>query len=136
MGSLKKQLVFQFLTESVLLTFIATIFAYSLVFLLLPYFNHVSGKNTLFSFFIDFNAVSFILVLSILVGVLAGIYPSFFLSSFNTIKVLKGSSSGRSGRNVLRNGLVIFQFVIGVVFIIGSIVVLWLYHLLVGRRTI
>ena len=95
MGSLKKQLIFQFLTESVLLTFLAAICAYILVFLLLPYFNHVSGKNISFSFFIGFTSVSVTLLLCILVGILAGIYPSFFLSSFNTIKVLKGSSSSR-----------------------------------------
>jgi len=134
MGSLKKQLIFQFLTESILLTFLAMICAYTLVFLLLPYFNQVSGKNILFSFFFDFNSALFILVLSILVGVLAGIYPSFFLSSFNTIKVLKGSSSGGSGRNVLRNGLVIFQFFFSITLIIATIIVFQQLHYMQNKK--
>src|SRR5579863_3731718 len=134
MGSLKKQLVFQFLTESVLLTFLATICAYVLVFLLLPYFNHISGKNILFSFFIGFKSLSVILLLCILVGVLAGIYPSFFLSSFNTIKVLKGSSSGGSGKNILRNGLVVFQFFVSITLIIATIIVFQQLHYMQNKK--
>jgi putative ABC transport system permease protein len=134
MGSLKKQLIFQFLTESVLLTFLATICAYVFVVLLLPYFNHVSGKNISFSFFLGFNSVSFILLLCILVGVLAGIYPSFFLSSFNTIKVLKGSSSIGTGRNVLRNGLVIFQFFVSITLIIATIIVFQQLHYMQNKK--
>ena len=134
MGSLKKQLIFQFLTESVILTLLAMICAYILVYLLLPYFNHVSGKNISFSFFLDFNAISAILFLSIFVGVLAGIYPSFFLSSFNTIKVLKGSSSGGSGKNVLRNGLVVFQFFVSITLIIATIIVYQQLHYMQNKK--
>ena len=134
MGSLKKQLIFQFLTESVLLTFLATICAYILIFLLLPYFNHVSGKNISFSFFVGFKTVSVILLLCILVGVVAGIYPSFFLSSFNTIKVLKGSSSTGSGKNVLRNGLVIFQFFVSITLIIATIIVFQQLHYMQNKK--
>ena len=134
MGSLKKQLIFQFLTESVLLTLLAMICAYIFVFLLLPYFNHVSGKNISFSFFLDFSSVSGIALLSILVGVLAGVYPSFFLSSFNTIKVLKGSSSTGSGKNILRNGLVIFQFFVSITLIIATIIVYQQLHFMQNKK--
>ena len=134
MGSLKKQLIFQFLTESVLLTLLAMICAYILVFLLLPYFNHVSGKNIPFSFFFDYISISVILLLSILVGVLAGIYPSFFLSSFNTIKVLKGSSAHGSGKNILRNGLVIFQFFVSITLIIATIIVYQQLHFMQNKK--
>ena len=134
MGSLKKQLIFQFLTESVLLTFLALICAYIFVFLLLPYFNHVSGKNISFSFFLVFSSVSVIVLLSILVGILAGIYPSFYLSSFNPIKVLKGSSSTGSGKNILRNGLVIFQFFVSITLIIATIIVYQQLHYMQNKK--
>jgi putative ABC transport system permease protein len=134
MGSLKKQLIFQFLTESVLLTLLAMICAYIFVFLLLPYFNHVSGKNISFSFFLDLSSVSGIALLSILVGVLAGVYPSFFLSSFNTIKVLKGSSSTGSGKNILRNGLVIFQFFVSITLIVATIIVYQQLHFMQNKK--
>ena len=134
MGSLKKQLVFQFLTESVLLTLLATICAYLFVFLLLPYFNHISGKNISFLLFLKFSSLSVILIFSILVGMLAGIYPSFFLSSFNTIKILKGSSSVGSGKNMLRNGLVVFQFFVSITLIIATIIVFQQLHYMQNKK--
>jgi len=123
MGSLKKQLIFQFLTESVFLTILAMVFSFLMIFLLLPYFNHLSGKNIPFSFFAGYRAMLSILFLSFAVGILAGIYPSFFLSSFNTIKVLKGASLNGSQKNTLRSGLVIFQFFISTTLIIATIIV-------------
>ncbi len=124
MGSVKKQLILQFLTESVLLTFFAVLISYLLVFLLLPYFNQLSGKNIPFVFFLGMPAIASVLILSILVGILAGIYPAFFLSSFNTIKVLKGSATVQGSRkSILRSGLVVFQFFVSTALIIATIIV-------------
>ncbi len=134
MGSLKKQLVSQFLTESVLLTFIALLFSYGIIFLLLPYFNHLSGKNISFSFFADYRTVLVVLLLSFGVGILAGIYPSFFLSSFNTIKVLKGSANSGSSKNNLRSGLVIFQFFVSTTLIIATIIVYQQLHFMQNKK--
>ena len=134
MGSLKKQLIFQFLTESVLLTFLAMIGSYILIFLLLPYFNHLSGKNIPFNFFTDVNSVSAIVLLSIVVGILAGIYPSFFLSSFNTIKVLKGTPSTGARKNTLRSGLVIFQFFVSTTLIIATIIIYQQLHYMQSKK--
>ncbi|HYJ64597.1 MAG TPA: ABC transporter permease, partial [Parafilimonas sp.] len=98
MGSIKKQLIFQFLTESVLFAFFSMLCALVLIFFLLPYFNQLANKNISFSFFLGYQVILAILLVSFLVGLLAGIYPAFFLSSFNTIKVLKGSSLQGSQR--------------------------------------
>ncbi|HUZ58539.1 MAG TPA: ABC transporter permease [Hanamia sp.] len=123
MGSLKKQLIIQFLTESVLLTFLSMLIAFGLLFLLLPYFNQVATREIPFSFFISYQSMLAMVSLIVITGIVAGIYPAFFLSSFNTIKVLKGSSSKGSQKNLLRSSLVVFQFFISIALIIATIVV-------------
>jgi putative ABC transport system permease protein len=92
MGSIKKQLILQFLTESVTVALLAMLFAYVLIFFLLPYFNVLANKNIRFDFFLGYKSISVMFAVSLLAGILAGIYPAFFLSSFNTIRVLKGAS--------------------------------------------
>ncbi|MEI9807066.1 MAG: ABC transporter permease [Bacteroidota bacterium] len=124
MGSVKKQLITQFLTESVLLTLCASVCALLLVFVILPYFNQLSGKHTSFSFFLSYQSLAAVIGLCLLVGILAGIYPAFFLSSFNTIAVLKGVTTARSSRkSILRSSLVVFQFFVSIALIIATIVV-------------
>ena len=123
LGSIKKQLIFQFLTESVLLTLFAMLCAYVLIFFLLPYFNQLANKNISFSSFLGYQSVIVMFLVSLAAGVLAGIYPAFFLSSFNTIKVLKGSSNSGSQRSPLRSSLIVFQFFVSTALIIATIVV-------------
>ena len=134
LGSLKKQLIFQFLTESVLLTLLATICSFAIVFFLLPYFNQVSGKTIPFLFFISPKFITASLFLTLMVGVLAGIYPSFFLSSFNTIKVLKGNASGSTKKSNLRSGLVVFQFFVSTTLIIATIIVYQQLHFMQNKK--
>ncbi|CAN5821981.1 ABC transporter permease [soil metagenome] len=123
-GSVKSQLVFQFLAESLLLTFCAMLFAYMLVYMLLPYFNPLSGKHIQFAFFLDYTTILAALVIMTIVGVLAGIYPAFFLSSFKTINILKGNALPKlNSKNGLRSGLVVFQFAVSTALIIATIVV-------------
>lgn len=122
-GSLKKQLVIQFLAESVLFTFFSMLCAYGLIYILLPYFNQLAAKNISFNFFITYQSILAMLLVSFAAGILAGIYPAFFLSSFNTVKVLKGSSLQSVQRNYLRSGLIVFQFFISTALIIATIVV-------------
>lgn len=123
MGSLKKQLIIRFLTESVLLTFLSMLIAFGLLFLLLPYFNQVANREIPFSFFISYQSILAMVSLIFITGIVAGIYPAFFLSSFNTIKVLKGSAFKGSQNNLLRSSLVVFQFFISIALIISTIVV-------------
>ena len=98
MGSEKKQLVSQFLVESILLTYCAIFFAFIIVYALMPYFDQLSGKHTSFSFFFSGQCIIAVLLLGLVVGTLAGLYPAFFLSSFNTVNILKGASSTTTNR--------------------------------------
>ncbi len=124
MGSVKSQLVVQFLTESILLTACAMVLAMSLVSVLLPWFNQVSGKNISFQSFMGYFPATAAFGLILLVGSIAGLYPAFFLSSFNTIKVLKGGGALQGGRNsLLRSGLVVFQFFVSIALIAATGVV-------------
>lgn len=118
-GSGKLQLIKQFLSESVLIAFCALLIAFVLLQLALPAFNTIAGKQ------LSIGAVpvlSFV-VLGLAVGLIAGIYPAFYLSSFKPIAVLKGKFTGNNKSFGLRSGLVVFQFFISVVMIVGTIVV-------------
>jgi putative ABC transport system permease protein len=102
MGSLKPQLIGQFLTESILLSLAATFIAIVIVQLLLPSFNGLTHKNLSLSFSIELMAG--LVGLAIFVGLLAGSYPAFMLSSFNPAMVIKGNFGGSSKGAWLRNG--------------------------------
>jgi putative ABC transport system permease protein len=122
LGSYQKQLIAQFLTESVLMSFLA--FALGTIFavMLIPTFNELSGKTLN----IPFTNISFLPIVagtSILIGVLAGLYPSFYLSSFQPVKVLKGKLSMGSKNSLLRSSLVVFQFAISIGLTIGTTIV-------------
>jgi putative ABC transport system permease protein len=133
MGSLKKQLIAQFLTESILLTAFSMILAFGLALLILPWFDQVSGKHFTYEVFFNVPALVTALVLTGLVGAAAGLYPAFFLSSFEPIKVLKGSLQG-GRRSLLRSGLVIFQFVVSIALIVATLVVYRQLHYMQDMR--
>lgn len=123
LGSTRKFLIGQFLTESVLVTFIAAIVAFCVAISVLPVFNNIAAKNII----IDDAALVWVLpmlLISVLViGCLAGIYPAFFLSAFNPVDVLKGKlANGFKGGN-LRSALVVFQFAISIFLIVGTLVI-------------
>lgn len=123
LGSLKKNLVQQFLTESFLISFIALIIAVVIACLLLPYFNQLAGKEIYTVTLLQPSVLLSLVVLMIIVGLLAGSYPAFFLSSFQPIDVLKGKLAAGFKRSWLRNALVVFQFAISIVLIFGTIVI-------------
>ncbi|MBS1662850.1 MAG: ABC transporter permease [Bacteroidetes bacterium] len=135
MGSLKKQLVGQFLTESILVSLCAVLLSYGIVSLLLPFFNQVAGKHIQFASFLQLPALLASLALSLVVGILAGLYPAFFLSSFNTIKVLKGSIASTGGRSsLLRSSLVVFQFFVSISLIVATLIVYRQLHFMQDRK--
>jgi putative ABC transport system permease protein len=134
MGSVKNQLIFQFLSESVLFTFFSMLCAYVLIFLILPYFNQLANKNISFDFFLSYQSILAMLLVSFAAGLLAGIYPAFFLASFNTIKVLKGSSVQGSQRKPLRSGLIVFQFFVSTALIIATIIVYQQLHYMQNKK--
>ena len=128
MGSARGQLVGQFVIESVLLSLMAMGIALGLVQLALPAFNAFSGKHIDLSYLSNLWTLPSLLMVGVVVGILAGIYPAFFLSSYKAISVLKGSPltiSGEKGKSgiSLRSALVVFQFSVSVILIIGTMVV-------------
>ncbi len=122
-GSRKTELIGQFLSESVLFSIASMLLALLFVFLLTPVLNKISGSELGFSYFLYPLRLSMIFVFSVLVGIVAGLYPAFVLSSFNPIMVLKGRFKSNKIGIALRNGLVIFQFAISVILIICTLVV-------------
>jgi len=123
LGSLKKNLIQQFLTESLLISLIALIFAVLIAWLLLPYFDQLTGKDIHAATLFQPGMMISLVVLMLIVGLLAGSYPAFFLSSFQPIDVLKGKLAGGFKRSWLRNALVIFQFCISIILIFGTVVI-------------
>ncbi|MBS1577904.1 MAG: ABC transporter permease [Bacteroidetes bacterium] len=122
-GSAKQSLINQFLIESVLLSTFSMILALLLVFLLLPFFNQVSGKHLALSVFFTAKNIIIMVLLTVITGFAAGLYPALVLSSFKPIQVLKGKFKSGSYGLALRNGLVVFQFAISVILIVCTIVV-------------
>ena len=118
-GSGKWQLITQFLSESMLITCFAVIVAFAIVQLSLPAFNEIAGK----ALHMSVKPLIALTGLGIVVGLVAGAYPAFFLSSFNAIAVLKGKMVATNKSFGLRSSLVVFQFFISVGLIIGTIVV-------------
>ena len=115
-GAHRPQLMVQFLTESLLLTSVALLIALSLVEICLPLFNQFFYDN------LQLNAPA-VLALTLVVGLLAGWYPAFFLSSFSPVTVLKSSASSSPGSTGLKKGLVIFQFGMSILLVICTLVV-------------
>lgn len=123
-GAYRKQIILQFLSESLIMVVMALVIALCVVFILLPDFNQLSGKTLEFSLFTQPVIVGLVLLITILVGVISGSYPSFYLSSFMPLTVLRGTVS-KAGRKsgFLRRTLVVIQFFIAIIMIIGTIVV-------------
>ncbi len=124
LGSYKKGLVWQFLTESFLTTLISLILAIGLIELLMPYFNNLIGKQLTLEYFNNPFILYSIFTVLVVIGFLAGSYPAFVLSSFNPAEVLKGKVKAGTKSGNLRSGLVVFQFTTSIILIISTLVVL------------
>jgi putative ABC transport system permease protein len=123
LGSLRSNLITQFLVESVLTSFIALLLALVIAAVLLPYFNQLSGKKiSVFLFFSGWK-IPVLLLATLLVGLMAGSYPAFYLSAFQPIQVLKGKLAAGFKTGWFRNSLVVFQFATAIILIIGTLVI-------------
>jgi putative ABC transport system permease protein len=121
-GSSRGALITQFLSESFILSFIALVIALIFIRLSLPYFNNLLGSHLVLNLFIAWYTIPVLILFSLVVGVLAGSYPAFYLSSFNPYEVLKGSVKNSMKNGWLRRVLVVFQFTISILLIIGTMV--------------
>ncbi len=123
-GAFKLQLVRQFLGESILITFIALGFAFALVELFIPSFSQLIGTTLVYSCFTNLPILMVIIITSLIIGLLAGLYPAFVLTHYQPALVMKGATKqGKSGSAVLRKGLVLFQFSISIILIIFTILI-------------
>jgi putative ABC transport system permease protein len=122
-GAGQADLIKQFLGESFLLSFIGVVIALPLLVLLLPYLNHLTNADIQLSFFSDYRVWLMLTVLIFVTGVVAGSYPAFYLSAFEAIKVIKGNFSNQVSAAGIRRSLVVFQFVLSIVLIVGIIVI-------------
>jgi len=121
-GAHRMQLIGQFLGESLFISFIALLVAVLIVYMLLPFFSELSGKQ--FSIqFLDGKIIAMLLGITLLTGLISGSYPALFLSGFKPVKVLKGNMKMMGSNLYFRNGLVIVQFVVSIVLLAGTIVV-------------
>jgi putative ABC transport system permease protein len=122
-GSSRKKLMGQFLSESVLLSFISLAIGLVTIQILLPAYRSFIGRQLYMHYFDNVLVIPSLLALGLFVGVISGSYPAFFLSSFKPISVLRGSTGRSKGSSFLRNILVIFQFAISIFLILGTLVV-------------
>ena len=122
-GSDRRSLVLQFLVESILVSLLSMVLSVLLMWLLLPLFSQLSGKDLSLLPVLEPARIGLLIVFAVLVGLLAGIYPAFVLSSFQPIKVLKGKFKSNRYGAALRNGLVVFQFAISIILIVCTVTV-------------
>ncbi|MGD8778410.1 MAG: ABC transporter permease [Ignavibacteria bacterium] len=122
-GASKKQLIYQFLSETVFLVLISIVVSIIVVYLVSPQFYEITGRSFSFELFKNWQLLLGLLGFGILIGLLSGIYPAFVLSSFNPAYTLKGTKGNSHGKSYFRKILVILQFTISIILIIGTTVI-------------
>jgi len=127
-GSGRKQLIRQFLFESVFLSLISLAIALILVLYFMKPFNNIMDLNLAYEDIFSWYMLLSLILLAVFVGLLSGSYPSFVLASFKPIVALKGTSSSKNGTGFLRNILVIIQFSISMIIIAGTLVIYWQFR--------
>lgn len=121
-GAGKRQLVAQFIGESTFVSFLAILLSLLIVALIIPSFNELTDKKL----FIDLTDASFLIILlglTVVTGVISGSYPALFMSTLKPIVVLKGILKFKAGATYFRKGLVVFQFALSIILILGMIVI-------------
>jgi len=134
LGAGKKQLAFQFISESVILFCVALPVAFLMAYLLWPLFAKVVDINAGKLVLLNWKFIAAIILLSIITGIMSGSYPAFFLSRLQTVDVLKGHQKGFSINLNIRKSLIIFQFVISIGMIVSTIIVYKQLYLLNNKQ--
>ena len=127
-GAQRKEVIAQFLSESVLISWIAMLLAFGLTWLLIPLLNKVSGQQLGFDILLKWQIILPVLIVPFIVGIISGIYPALFMSSFQPVKVLKGFLKVGSGNISFRKVLVTLQFAISIILIICTAIVFTQMH--------
>ncbi|MEA3444329.1 MAG: FtsX-like permease family protein [Bacteroidota bacterium] len=121
LGSSRKQLIAQFLIESVGTTILALVFSFVVIEIILPHFNDLAGKNLVFHPFSRLSHIPIFIALVLIIGLISGSYPAYFLSSFSPLMVLSGKVRQKIKKSYLRSWLVFFQFAVSITLIICTI---------------
>ena len=121
-GAIRGQLILQFLSESVLISFLALLLALAMVYLFLPVFNNLADKQLTINF-LDAKLWLSLIGIAVLTGLISGSYPALFLSGFNPVKVLKGNMKSMGGNLTFRNTLVVTQFVVSILLLVGTVTI-------------
>ena len=122
-GAFKKQLIFQFLTEAFVITFVSMLLALVMMNLFFPYFNSITGKNVELSVSTLGEFVPTLLIITLIIGILAGSYPAFYLAKLKPVDTLKGLPMFTKNSFNLRTTLVVFQFTITIVLIVSTLII-------------
>ncbi len=122
-GARKKELIFQFLSESVLITWAAILIAFICLYLTLPWLNNISGQELSLNILMKWQVLLPVFLAPFAVGILSGIYPALFMSSFQPVQTLKGLFKVGGSSISFRKVLVVAQFAISIVLIITTIIV-------------
>jgi len=121
-GATKSRLIFQFISESIIISMVSLLIGLVIVESVIPAFRDFTGQNLIIHYF-NTSTIPLLLLLAIIIGILSGSYPAFVLSSFRPVVVLKGAMTKKTKGISLRNMLVIFQFAISIILIIGTVIV-------------
>jgi len=133
-GAMRSNLVRQFLTESLLFSFLSFMLGIILSIALLPYFNLLSGKSLAIPWATFWWLLPLILFASVIIGILAGLYPSFYLSSFKPANIIKGTFSLGSKSARMRNALVIFQFTVSIILIAATLIIYRQFEYILNKK--
>ena len=133
-GAFKRHIIGQFYAESVVLSYTALVLALILISLLLPYFNMLTGKTLIFEDIFTREFVIGMIAITLFAGIVSGSYPALFLSSFQPVKVIKGTLSSGVKRSSFRKILVIVQFSLSIMLIIGTAVVYRQLHFMRNKK--
>lgn len=121
-GAVRGQLILQFLSESVFISFLSLVLALVIVSLFLPVFNELANRKLSINMW-DVKLWLSLFGIALLTGLISGSYPALFLSGFNPVKVLKGNVKSMGGNLLFRNALVVTQFMVSIVLLVGTVVI-------------
>ena len=122
-GAIRSQLIYQFISESLIIAFIALLIGGFITEVTIPFLNTFTGKSIPTGVFLNPLMILGVLLFAIFIGVAAGAYPAFYISAYSPAMILSNRKSGGSGRSMLRQALVVLQFVLSFFLIIASFVV-------------
>ena len=133
-GSSQHMLIFQFLTETLILSLFAMVLAILITEISLPYINNLLDLNLMMGYFDNWFTIPALLLLSVVIGLLAGSYPAFYLSSFSPYMVLKGKLRSGKENGSLRSVLVVLQFIISIILIVGTMIMFRQLHFMQSKQ--